>query len=280
MPRKLICAALALFAATAVNSVSAQTSSFEGPPPWRDNASVYLNPDRVTEVTTTAPGVESETAAQSATNVVEKVATPQPVVGPPQLAPTPPPAFDSTIRHAIHEADSNPAPNDSQRRLPPPTAAAITAPSPPAGSVATRQLPNLSLRWDSISTMVSALGVVIGCFLICTWLVRRGTRKTSAALPRDVVSVLGRVPLAARNVAQLIRVGNKLVLVSLTPAGAEALTEVTDPAEVDRLVGLCHQSDSHSTTKAFEHVFRQMSLEPTPTGFLGPESYQGYTARG
>ena len=63
-------------------------------------------------------------------------------------------------------------------------------------------------------------------------------------LPADVVSVLGRVPLAARQFAELLRVGNKLVLVSLTPTGAETLTEVTDPAEVDRLVGLCQQARS------------------------------------
>ena len=171
-------------------------------------------------------------------------------------------------------------PNDLQRRLPPPSAIAIPRTDQPAAKTAARQLPNLSLQWNSISTTASALGVVIGCFLICAWLFRRGTRKTSAALPREVVSVLGRIPLAARNVAQLLRVGNKLVLVSLTPGGAETLTEVTDPAEVDRLVGLCQQSDPHSTTKAFEHVFRQMSLEPAATGFLGTETYRGSAARG
>jgi hypothetical protein len=84
--------------------------------------------------------------------------------------------------------------------------------------------------------------------------------------------VLGRVPLAARQFAELLRVGNKLVLVSLTPSGAETLTEVTDPAEVDRLVGLCQQSNPYSTTKAFEQVFQQMSTEPAPPGFLGSEA--------
>jgi flagellar biogenesis protein FliO len=90
-------------------------------------------------------------------------------------------------------------------------------------------------------------------------------------LPTDVVSVLGRVPLAARQVAQLLRVGNKLVLVSLTPGGAKTLTEVTDPVEVDRIVGMCQQLNPHSTTKAFEQVFQQLSRESAPNGFLGSE---------
>jgi flagellar biogenesis protein FliO len=128
------------------------------------------------------------------------------------------------------------------------------------------------LPTDTIFTVVSALGIVIGGFLIFAWLLRRGSRRGGALLPTEVVSVLGRVPLAGRQFAELLRVGNKLVLVSLTPGGAEPITEVTDPAEVDRLVGLCQQDNPHSTTKAFEHVFRQLSRESAPGGFLGEPS--------
>jgi hypothetical protein len=38
---------------------------------------------------------------------------------------------------------------------------------------------------------------------------------------------------------------------------------------VDRIVGLCQQSLPHSTTKAFEQVFQQLSREPSAGGFLG-----------
>jgi hypothetical protein len=62
------------------------------------------------------------------------------------------------------------------------------------------------------------------------------------------------------------------VLVSISPSGAETLTEVTDPAEVDRLAGLCQQANPHSTTKAFEQVFRQLAREPAPRGFFGSEA--------
>jgi flagellar biogenesis protein FliO len=124
---------------------------------------------------------------------------------------------------------------------------------------------------QSLYTVASALAIVVGVFLLCAWLLRRGARGAANNLPAEVVSVLGRVPLAARHFAQLLRVGNKLVLVSLTPSGAETLTEVVDPAEVDRLLGLCQQADPHSTTKAFEQVFRQMSRERTVGGFLGSE---------
>jgi flagellar biogenesis protein FliO len=107
------------------------------------------------------------------------------------------------------------------------------------------------------------------------WLLRRGTRSITIALPADVVSVLGHVPLASRQVAQLLRVGNKLVLVSIAPSGVKTLTEVSDPAEVDRLVGLCQQAAPHSATRSFEQVFRQLSREPAAPGFLGNEATFG-----
>jgi flagellar biogenesis protein FliO len=130
------------------------------------------------------------------------------------------------------------------------------------------------LPTQSLYTILSALAIVIGAFLLFVWAMRRAGRLSAqrGQLPADVVSVLGRVPLAARQSAQLLRVGNKLVLVSLTPTGAETLTEVTDPAEVDRLVGLCQQANPYSTTQAFEQVFRQMSNEAAGPGFLGHES--------
>lgn len=135
-----------------------------------------------------------------------------------------------------------------------------------------QRIVDFGLPMNSIHTVGCALAIVIGAFLLFVWLLRRGGRTTEKSLPSDVVSVLGRTPLADRQFAQLIRVGNKLVLVQLTPTAVQTITEVTDPAEVDRIMGLCQQADPHSTTKAFEQVFQQLTREPAPRGFLGNES--------
>jgi flagellar biogenesis protein FliO len=123
-------------------------------------------------------------------------------------------------------------------------------------------------------TVVTALAIVIGAFLVFAWALKRGSKQSRngrGQLPADAVSVLGRVPLAAKQYAELMRVGNKLVLVAMTPSGPTTITEVTDAAEVDRIVGLCQQISPHSATKDFEHVFRQLSNEPTTNTFLGSE---------
>ena len=134
------------------------------------------------------------------------------------------------------------------------------------------ELPSFGLPVDSMFTTSAALAVVVGLFLLCAALVRRGAKKSNSRLPEEVVSVLGRVPLAARQYAELVRVGNKLVLVSITPTGAEPLTEITDPVEIDRLVGLCRQGTKGSSTAEFDQVFRQLADETAPPGFLGRES--------
>jgi flagellar biogenesis protein FliO len=131
-------------------------------------------------------------------------------------------------------------------------------------SVATQRALNFGIFTQSIYTVVTALSMVIGAFLLFAWALRRGGKHGGNhrhALPADAVSVLGRVPLATRQFAELLRVGNKLVLVAHTPAGPTTLTEITDPVEVDRLVGICQQVDPYSTTKEFEQVFEQFSSE-------------------
>ena len=108
-------------------------------------------------------------------------------------------------------------------------------------------------------TVVGSLAAVLGLFLVVAWVIRHATPAGSAALPGEVVEVLGRTVLANRQQLQLLRCGNKLLLVSVTPNGAETLTEITEPEEVDRLAGLCRQSHSDSTTAAFRQVFQQFS---------------------
>jgi flagellar biogenesis protein FliO len=249
-----------LLAAALASPLSAEPTP--GPPEWADaGGSVYLDKTRQT------PAREAPIASQTATIEDSPLAASAHAPSAPKI--------DSSVKPAIHATES-PSADDDDRRLAPSSRLAIrdleTDREATRRQARLRPPLNFGMPLGSVYTILSALAIVIGAFLIFAWLLRRGGQKTSAALPGDVVSVLGRVPLAARQFAHLLRVGNKLVLVTITPTGAETLTEVTDPVEVDRLVGLCQQFNPHSTTKAFEHVFRQLSRETTPVGFLGGES--------
>ena len=93
-----------------------------------------------------------------------------------------------------------------------------------------------------LGSVFVALAAVLGLLFAITWLLKRAMPQGSALLPTEVVQVLGRAPLAARQTVQLVRCGQKLILLSVTPTGAEALTEITEPAEVARLTALCQRT--------------------------------------
>jgi flagellar biogenesis protein FliO len=119
--------------------------------------------------------------------------------------------------------------------------------------------------WRGVATLGGSLAVVLGLFFIVAWVMRRTASGAPPLLPSEVVEVLGRAALAGRQQVHLIRLGAKLVLVSVSPTGIETLSEVTEADEVQRLVGLCRREHASSATAVFRRVFEQFSREPGPT---------------
>jgi flagellar biogenesis protein FliO len=120
-----------------------------------------------------------------------------------------------------------------------------------------RELPPTPSSGPALFSMLGSLAIVLGLFFGLIWLMRRGMPKGTRLLSSEVVEVLGRAPLAGRQQMHVVRFGNKLLLISLSPGGAETLSEITEPAEVDRLSGICQQTHASSATNAFRQVFRQ-----------------------
>lgn len=126
---------------------------------------------------------------------------------------------------------------------------------------------------QATATVIGSLSVVLAAFFVLVWLSRKTAPKGLAPLPGEVFESLGRAPLSARQQMQLIRLGNKLILLSVTATGAETLTEITDIDEVNRLAGLCQQGRSGSISDTFRQVLSQYADEPAPGGFVGDPSH-------
>jgi flagellar protein FliO/FliZ len=140
--------------------------------------------------------------------------------------------------------------------------------SPPSDASRPQRSPGST---QSLVTLGGSLAIVVGLFLLVAWVMKRGMPKSASLLPREALEVLGRAPLAGKHQVHLLRCGNKMLLVSVTAAGVETLTEITDPVEVDRLSGLCQQSRRGSSTKAFQQVLSQFEQEPTAPTFVGDQ---------
>ncbi|MFZ5832840.1 MAG: FliO/MopB family protein [Planctomycetota bacterium] len=130
----------------------------------------------------------------------------------------------------------------------------------------------------SALTVGGSLMIVLSIFFVVAWAMRRAAPQSQVVLPGEVFEMLGRAPLSGRQQVHLLRLGRKLVLVSVTPAGAETLTEVTDADEVDRLAGMCHQAKPGSISASFRTVLehfgeefsRKAGTSAEPTGVESP----------
>jgi flagellar protein FliO/FliZ len=183
-------------------------------------------------------------------------------VGPPQDSP----ANQAPLSARPEAATSDGAAAKPRQEAPPLPLAAANRPAGAPGK-SPGGLP-------SLFTVGGSLAVVLGLFLLFAWAMRRAPRGP-VALPADVFAVLGRAPLAARQHVQLLRCGNKLLLVCVTQTGTETLTEVTDPEEVDRLAGLCHQAHPQSATAAFRQVFEQFAPGKTARAAYSSTEFDG-----
>ncbi len=109
-------------------------------------------------------------------------------------------------------------------------------------------------------TGAASLGIVLGLFLMVAWAVRRGMPRNAALLPREAVEILGRAPLVGRQQVHLVRCGNKVLLLSVSAASVETLTEITDQAEVERLGEICRQAGGGAAA-SFRQVFGQFARQ-------------------
>ncbi len=200
---------------------------------------------------------------------------------------------------ALAAADASPVDDDRPRghtdsaahdSEPGPSAAghsgAVRTPLPPRGAGASRlrnpgpssarRAPTANL--PSLVTVASSLAIVLGLFFVVIVVLRRGNPKGLQLLPREALDILGRTPLPGKQQVYLIRCGGKLLLVGVTPSGAETLTEITEPREVDRLTALCQQGRPESATATFRKMLDELGAEPHAPGFVdrsGPPTRRG-----
>jgi flagellar protein FliO/FliZ len=188
--------------------------------------------------------------------------------GPPQ-SPVSRAGFDSPAKQE-HTAPPLQQPSAALPRLaaqnsttaaPPPLPIARSSLASPASEVDKSDAPTAgdgALGMDSLLTVAGSLGIVMGLFMVTMWCLRRGMPKSARPLPVEVVEVLGRLPLAGRQQMHLIRFGSKLVLAAVSPSGFDAISEITDPVEADRLLGYCEQTRSSSATSSFRGILDRL----------------------
>lgn len=167
--------------------------------------------------------------------------------------------------YAINDEEVSPASPPS-----PPTSAAAPLPLTPREKSPAKEVPRPAPTTPTaaVTTVAGSLAVVLGLFVILVWLSRRFAPAGSAALPKEVVELLGRTSLGGPHQMQLVRIGGKLLLVALSPHGARTLTEIVSAADVERLCELCRRQKPDSATASFRNLVEQIGGERTPGTFV------------
>lgn len=98
------------------------------------------------------------------------------------------------------------------------------------------------------TSVLTALALVLGGTAAALWFGKRVGPLRRGRLPAEVFEHLGKAPLNPKLDAYLLRVGSKLVLVGVQAGEARTLTEITDPAEVQRMVAACATATAASST--------------------------------
>ncbi len=289
----LLLAGSAVLAAEALpadgRTATTASSIGEGIRPWTVRQAPPTTPGDVFRPFDPPQGVAEQQAFSGGVNTSRDGSVPQQ----PKPEPVVPAAFQAPMSGSPSTPDVAPRPvADTMPRAASPPAVAASAetgtPSSAGQSVPLPLAPRRGVRPEattapgrsnglsSLLTAGSSLAVVLGLFFVMAWLVRRAGPRGASLLPTEVVEVLGRAPLAARQQIHLLRLGNKLVLVCLHPDGAQPLAEITEPDEVTRLAGLCRQAQPNSTTAAFRQVFQQFHSEAGSSTSGGLSSHEDH----
>ena len=137
----------------------------------------------------------------------------------------------------------------------------------PAARTSTADRNSAGGWWSTIGS----LALVIAAILILGVLLKWQHPASRGLLPQSVVQDLGRRPLDPRNVVHLVRCGSKILVLGVGPQGLTALSEITDPVEVDTLTGLCSSKEAEGQPQFGSILKRMLGGNPEIASVESPD---------
>lgn len=115
-------------------------------------------------------------------------------------------------------------------------------------SGATKDSPRGKDAGLTISTLFTALTLVVLLMLGLAKLFSKRNPFLAPGIPREAVDVLGRRTVDPRSSIYVVRVGAKVLLLGSSSNGLTSLSEITDPIEVATLTSLCRGVETDRPT--------------------------------
>lgn len=115
----------------------------------------------------------------------------------------------------------------------------------------------------SLTTPFVALLVVVVLIIVAAKVLGRKESAFRGAFAAEAFDILSRRAIDARNSLVLVRVGDKLVVIGLSPNGMNSLSEITDRAEVERLTNLSKTNEPQRASRWFGWLSMSKSTNAT-----------------
>ncbi|MBS0267192.1 MAG: FliO/MopB family protein [Planctomycetes bacterium] len=123
--------------------------------------------------------------------------------------------------------------------------------------------------WTTLGSLTAVLALVV----LTAKVLKMGMPAARRSLPTEAVQVLGRKPLDYKNSIHLVRCGARLLVIGSSQTGLATLAEISDPAEIDYLSGLCLPGDAPAVGESFQQLFRKFqSRKPAESVAPGGDS--------
>lgn len=116
----------------------------------------------------------------------------------------------------------------------------------------------------------AGLGVLAVLFGFGVWWMRSNPRLRRALGGTGMIKVLSRAWIGGKHQLILVKFGDRALLVGTSPAGIRALSEVTDPVQVARLVA--SSEEGGKARASFRQTLRESAGGPVPAAPVHEET--------
>ena len=116
-------------------------------------------------------------------------------------------------------------------------------------------------RFQSAKPMLKVVGglsLVLAIFYALVVFAKRNGGSVNGKVPEEVIQVLGQVPMDSRRHLQLVRLGSKILLLSVTNSSVESIGEIDDPVEVEHVISTMQRGRAVEDFQNFRRITNQI----------------------
>ncbi len=113
---------------------------------------------------------------------------------------------------------------------------------------------------EALVRMSGSLAIVISLLLGIVWFTRSRRSQSGIRLGKQTLEIIGQTRLTKNHSLHMVKLGERLLLISAGESEVTCLTEIMDPVEVEQLLSTTESDGSGRST--FKSLFGQYDQDP------------------